>query len=86
MCPFDAPIPIGASILLCTTYVNANACQASGADLRARRLSLGLSQESVARTVNCSAGYVRLLESGYAPGRSDVLPRVIAALNDERAA
>ena len=33
----------------------------------------------------CSTGYVRLLESGFAPGRSDVLPRVIAVLNDVEA-
>ena len=33
----------------------------------------------------CSTGYVRLLESGFAPGRSDVLPRVIAALTTSEA-
>ena len=62
--------------------MNANGTPASGVDLRARRRSLGLSQEAVARTAMCSTGYVRLLEAGFAPGRSDVLPRVIAALND----
>lgn len=65
--------------------MNANgnqADQASGGDLRARRRSLGLSQEEVARSADCSTGYIRLLERGFAPGHSDVLPRVIAALND----
>lgn len=60
-------------------------------DLRARRRSLRLSQQAVARLAECSIAMVRLLESGYRPdSESAVLARVESVLADhenaERAA
>lgn len=50
-------------------------------DLRARRLSCGLTQEGVSRLAECSTAMVRLLESGYRPdGESAVLARVEGVL------
>ncbi len=48
--------------------------------LRERRRALGLPQEDVARLADCSVDYVRLLERGFEPRYSDVLPRIAAAL------
>lgn len=54
----------------------------SGGSLRAARREAGLSRQRLAELAGCSIGYLTLLERGYAPITSDVLPRVIAALND----
>jgi ribosome-binding protein aMBF1 (putative translation factor) len=48
--------------------------------IRSARHDAGLSQEQLARRADCSTAYVRLIEAGYAPGRSDVIPRVLRAL------
>lgn len=53
-------------------------------DLRALRKAAGMSQERLAQLAGCSLHTVALFERGYRPGRSDVLPRIIAVLNDER--
>jgi predicted transcriptional regulator len=50
--------------------------------LRARRLAIGLSQEKLARAAHCSTAMVKLLERGFTPTRSEVLPRIVQALND----
>lgn len=51
-----------------------------GGHLRQARQALGLSQEALARRADCSTAYVRLLERGFEPQRSDVLPRIAQAL------
>lgn len=40
-------------------------------------------RQQVATRARCSLSMVALLEDGYVPKRSDVLPRVLAVLNDE---
>ncbi len=62
-----------------STY--ANDTGVLGASLKERRTARNLSQEALARLSDCSTGYVRLLERGFQPARSDVLPRVLAALD-----
>jgi predicted transcriptional regulator len=57
---------------------------ASGGPIREARLALHLSQEELARRADCSTVYVRLLESGYAPSQSDVIPRILRVLNEKR--
>jgi transcriptional regulator with XRE-family HTH domain len=49
-----------------------------GAEIRALRRALGLSQQQVAERAACSVASVRLLESGYMPrsGESDVQERI----------
>jgi transcriptional regulator with XRE-family HTH domain len=54
----------------------------AAADLRTLRRRRGLSQQRLAELAGCSLSMVRVLESGYQPERSDVLPRVLLALND----
>jgi transcriptional regulator with XRE-family HTH domain len=44
---------------------------------------IGLTQQQLAAAADCSLSYVRLLESGFAPASSDVLPRIAAALVTE---
>lgn len=51
--------------------------------VRSARRDAGLSQEQLARRADCSTAYVRLIEAGYAPARSDVLPRIAGVLNIE---
>jgi len=46
------------------------------AGLRTRRIILGLSQQALAQEAQCSVAYVRLLEGGFQPNASDVLPRI----------
>lgn len=50
--------------------------------IAARRRALGLSQHRLATLAGCSRTSIALLEGGYAPQRSAVLPRVVAAIND----
>jgi len=64
---------------------SANLTEQSGS-IRELRASVGISQELLARRADCSTAMVRLLESGYVPAHSEVLPRVLAILNDERPA
>ena len=52
-------------------------------DIRERRLDLGLSQERLARKADCSAAMVKLLERGFTPTRSAVLPRILRVLNEQ---
>lgn len=53
--------------------------------LRHMRLAAGLSQEALAREVNCSTAYVRVLERGYEPDpdSSVVYRRLIAHLQND---
>lgn len=51
--------------------------QANG--LRARREAVGLSQERLARQVDCSTNTIRLVEHGYRPS-GDMVRRIAAAL------
>lgn len=63
-----------------------NDTPASGG-LREMRIAAGLSQEQLAREVDCSTAYVRVLERGYTPDpeASPVMARIIGYLqNDER--
>lgn len=48
--------------------------------IRETRRTLRISQEQLAREADCSTVYVRLVESGYSPTVSDVIPRIIAVL------
>jgi transcriptional regulator with XRE-family HTH domain len=60
----------------------ANANQESGQSLRARRKERRLSQEALARLAGCSTNFVRVIEGGYSPNESDVLPRIVRVLNE----
>lgn len=51
-----------------------------GGSLRSKRRSAGLSQAEVAERAGCSVNYVALLERGYMPRYSDVLPRLLDVL------
>ncbi len=53
------------------------------AHLRAMRRAAGISQERLAQLADCSLHTVALFERGYRPSRSDVLPRIVAVLNDD---
>ncbi|MGI8661482.1 MAG: helix-turn-helix domain-containing protein [Thermoleophilaceae bacterium] len=64
-----------------TPLTRDNANPASGR-LRGLRKAAQLSQEELARRAGCSTASVKLFESGYTPERSDVLPRILRALND----
>ena len=44
------------------------------------RHAAGLSQQALASRAGCSIGYVAVLEKGYVPAQSNVLPRLLAAL------
>ena len=48
--------------------------------IREARRHAGLSQQQLAQAAGCSAGYIRLLERGFDPRFSDVVPRVLEAL------
>lgn len=50
--------------------------------LRGLRKAANLSQEALAREAGCSTASVKLFENGYAPNRSEVLPRILRVLND----
>jgi transcriptional regulator with XRE-family HTH domain len=61
---------------------NADTSQiAALADLKARRRAAGLSRQRVANEAGCSLSHLQMLEGGYSPGRSDVLPRVLTVLD-----
>jgi transcriptional regulator with XRE-family HTH domain len=51
-------------------------------ELKARRQHLGLTLNQVASAAACSPAFLQMLEGGYRPTRSAVLPRVEAVLND----
>lgn len=57
-------------------------------DLRQQRRALGLTRTRVAVEAGCSVTMLQMLEDGYRPSRSVVLPRVMAVLdchkNNER--
>lgn len=59
--------------------MGANATDPVGA-IRDQRRAAGMSQQRLAELAHCSVSYVRLLERGFAPASSDVLPRVLDAL------
>lgn len=61
--------------------MSVNATAAPGG-LREQRRAAGLSQQDLAQRAGCSISYVRVLEQGFAPDRSDVLPRILNALNN----
>jgi len=50
--------------------------------LRAARLEAGLSRAALAGRAECSLASVANLEAGYIPKRSDVLPRILAVLEN----
>lgn len=54
--------------------------------LRAARRAAGLTQQTLAERAGCSISYVRLIEQGFAPTSSDVLPRIADALTKENEA
>ena len=43
---------------------------------------MGLSQPQLAGLASCSVAFVGNLERGYIPNRSDVLPRILAVLDN----
>lgn len=51
------------------------------ADIRQRRELLGLSREKLARQANCAAITIEMLEGGWRPKRSRVLPALLATLD-----
>lgn len=57
-----------------------------GGSIRERRRRKGLTQEQLADRAGCSIDYVRLLDRGYVPRYSDVLPRVLSVLNADGSA
>jgi predicted transcriptional regulator len=63
---------------------NSNNGTASGGSIREARLALHLSQEDLARRADCSTVYVRMIEGGYTPTESSVIPRIMRALKEER--
>jgi transcriptional regulator with XRE-family HTH domain len=54
-----------------------------GGRLRERRLEAGITQQQLAERARCSIALVRLFESGYQPGHSNVLPRIVAVLESD---
>lgn len=56
-----------------------------GDGLRQLRRAAGLSQQELAERAHCSIAIVRLLEGGYQPKHSDVLPRLVAILESKSA-
>jgi transcriptional regulator with XRE-family HTH domain len=63
-------------LMLTRTHIN----RGSG-NLRARRRSLNLSQEALARRAGCSLASVSQYERGLKPKASSVLPKLLAALD-----
>ena len=49
--------------------------------IRERRQALGLSQQKLAQLADCSLASVSLLERGYRPGRSEVIPAILSVLD-----
>lgn len=47
-----------------------------------QRLELGLSRQQLASDAGCSMSYLALIEGGFTPRESDVLPRLERALNE----
>jgi len=64
---------------MATTTVNA--APATIGDLRRRA---GLTQAQLAQRAACSITFIGQLEAGVFPRRSEVVPRVIAVLNEDR--
>jgi transcriptional regulator with XRE-family HTH domain len=54
-----------------------------GGQLRERRRGAGITQQQLAERAHCSIAIVRLLEGGYQPARSHVLPRILAVLEND---
>jgi transcriptional regulator with XRE-family HTH domain len=50
--------------------------------IRERRKRARLSQQALAERAGCSLSYVALLERGFVPDASDVLPRIEHVLDD----
>ncbi len=59
--------------------MSANATAAAGS-IRDQRRAAGMSQQRLAEIAGCSLSMVRLLESGYVPGSSQVLDRIASVL------
>lgn len=61
---------------------NNNDSPPMGAVIRDRRRELHKTQIEVASRARCSLPHLQNLERGYLPARSDVLLRIIAALDE----
>ena len=61
--------------------ISAHATAGPGS-IRDARKAAGLTQQQLAQRAGCSMAYVRVIEAGYTPAQSDVLPRVFAVLNE----
>lgn len=48
--------------------------------LKDLRREAGVSQQELAARAGCSVAYVRMIEGGWRPAQSDVLPRILAVL------
>jgi len=53
----------------------------AGTDLVQRRRQAGMTQIQLAIAARCSRSTIAILEAGYEPRHSDVLPRLLAALD-----
>jgi predicted transcriptional regulator len=51
-----------------------------GGSIQSRRRELGLSRQELASRAGCSMSYLALIEGGFMPHESSVLPRVLSAL------
>lgn len=58
----------------------------TGAEVRRRRVDLGLSRQTLAYEVPCSMSHLATLEQGMRPIRSEVMARAAAALDRLEAA
>ena len=55
--------------------------QQIAADIAGRRKAAGLSQARLAGAAECSRATVAMIEGGYVPKRSEVIPRIERVLN-----
>jgi transcriptional regulator with XRE-family HTH domain len=49
--------------------------------IRARRVAAGLTQRQLAQLARCSLSTITNIEAGCVPKRSELLPRLVAALD-----
>ena len=57
---------------------------AEGGGIRAARRDAGLSRQKLASLADCSVSYLQLLEGGFTPADSSVIPRIMRVLNEKR--
>jgi transcriptional regulator with XRE-family HTH domain len=50
--------------------------------LKNRRIAARLTQQQLAQRARCSIAFVQMLEGGFRPTQSEVLPRIVAVLDE----